>query len=93
MADTHDLALTGAELDRALAKAAALPEGALATEDFVREQLKELEVSDGLPPVTETDNDSLLFVADGVWVKGTLAASPIKTYIDNYISEALGGEY
>ena len=66
MADTHDLALTGAELDRALAKAAALPEGDMATEDFVREQLKELEIPGGLPEATEADNGKFLMVVGGV---------------------------
>ena len=66
MADTHDLVLTGAELDGALAKAAALPEGTLATEDFVREQLKELEIPGSLPETTEADNGKFLMVVGGV---------------------------
>lgn len=66
MAGTHKLVLTGEELDAALAKAAALPGGTVATEDFVREQLKDLEISSGLPEATEADNGKFLMVVGGV---------------------------
>lgn len=46
-----------------------------------------------LPEITTDDNDKILQVIDGVWTKTALADSSIATYIDNYINEALGGEY
>lgn len=66
MAEVHKANLTSAEFNPALAKAAALPEGTLATEDFVREQLKELEIPGGLPEATEADNGKFLMVVGGV---------------------------
>ena len=47
----------------------------------------------GLPEVTADDNDKLLQVVDGTWQTVALADSAIADYIDNYINEALGGEY
>lgn len=46
-----------------------------------------------LPEVTTDDNDKILCVKEGAWSAVTVAESPIKTYIDNYINEALGGDY
>lgn len=46
-----------------------------------------------LPPVTEEDNDMILQVIGGVWTKTQIAGSAFATYIDNYINEALGGDY
>lgn len=45
------------------------------------------------PTATEADNDRILQVIGGVpsWVD--ISASAIATYIDNYINEALGGDY
>lgn len=51
------------------------------------------EGASGLPAVTEEDNDKILQVVDGAWAVVSLADSAVKTYIDAYISEALGGEY
>lgn len=45
------------------------------------------------PAVTSADNGKVLQVVDGVWTAVTVADSAIKTYVDEYISEALGGEY
>lgn len=76
MADLHKANLTSAELNPALAKAAALPGGTVATEDFVREQLKDLEIPSGLPEATEADNGKFLMVVGGVpaWVALTNVA-------------------
>lgn len=49
--------------------------------------------SGGLPAVTTADNDKLLQVVNGKWTVVALKDSSVKTYIDEYISEALGGEY
>lgn len=46
-----------------------------------------------LPWVSGEDDGQMLFVSGGEWVKGTIADSPIKAYIDEYINTALGGEY
>ena len=46
-----------------------------------------------LPKVTEEDNDKILQVVDGAWVKVSMADSAVKTYIDDYINSALEGEY
>lgn len=46
-----------------------------------------------LPKVTTDDNDKIMQVINGVWTKITLADSVVKTYIDDYISSALGGDY
>ena len=40
-----------------------------------------------------TDNGHILQVANGVWKSVSVADSAVKTYIDEYISSALGGEY
>lgn len=47
----------------------------------------------GLPEVTTDDNDKIIQVVDGAYQVVTLENSVVKTYIDNYIDEALGGEY
>ncbi len=49
--------------------------------------------SGGLPAVTTADNDKLLQVVDGKWTAVALKGSTIETYINEYIGEALGGEY
>ena len=46
-----------------------------------------------LPTVTENDNEKILQVVDGEYVLIAVEDSSVKTYIDNYINEALGGEY
>lgn len=47
------------------------------------------------PDVTEEDNGKILCVVNGKWKAVALSAadSPVKTYIDDYINEALGGDY
>ena len=45
------------------------------------------------PEVTEEDESKMLQVVDGVWTAVSVADSSIKTYIDDYINEALGGDY
>ena len=47
----------------------------------------------GLPEVTTDDNDKIIQVVDGAYQVVALENSAVKTYIDNYINEALGGEY
>lgn len=48
---------------------------------------------DILNPVTADDNDKIMQVVDGVPQFVALEESAIKNYIDNYINEALGGDY
>jgi len=51
-------------------------------------------LEDVFPPgVTEDDDGKILQVVDGVWSAVTVANSSIGKYIDDYISEALGGDY
>lgn len=46
-----------------------------------------------LPLVEAADSGKMLQVVDGVWAAVSVADSSIKTYIDDYINEALGGDY
>lgn len=46
-----------------------------------------------LPAVTDADEGKILQVVAGKWTAVALADSAVKTYIDDYINEALGGEY
>lgn len=46
-----------------------------------------------LPLVEAADSGKMLQVVDGVWTVVSVADSSIKTYIDDYINEALGGDY
>jgi hypothetical protein len=46
-----------------------------------------------LPTVTVEDDGKILQVVNGAWAKTALADSAIATYIDNYINDALGGDY
>ena len=46
-----------------------------------------------LPTVSAEDNGKLLQVVDGAWTVVDVADSSVNTYIDNYISDALGGDY
>lgn len=46
-----------------------------------------------LPPVTAADNGKILEVVNGVWSAVAIADSSVKTYIDEYLSAALEGDY
>lgn len=46
-----------------------------------------------MPVVTEEDNGKIMQVVDGALEVISLEESAVKTYIDDYISEALGGDY
>ena len=46
-----------------------------------------------LPLVVESDSGKLLQVVDNKWTPVSVADSSIKTYINDYINEALGGDY
>lgn len=46
-----------------------------------------------LPAVTTADEGKILQVAGGAWSVVAVADSAVATYVDDYISEALGGEY
>ena len=46
-----------------------------------------------LPLVVESDSGKLLQVVDNKWTPVSVADSAVKTYIDEYINEALGGDY
>lgn len=45
------------------------------------------------PTATEADNDRILQVVDGTPKFVDVSESSIATFIDNYINEALGGEF
>ena len=47
----------------------------------------------GLPAVTAADNDKILQVVDGAWASVPVADSAVKTFVDEYISSALEGDY
>lgn len=46
-----------------------------------------------LPSVTTEDNGKILQVVDGAWAAVAVADSAVKTYVDDYISSALEGDY
>lgn len=46
-----------------------------------------------VPSATVDDNDKIIQVVNGAYTLLTIEQSAIKTYIDNYINEALGGEF
>jgi hypothetical protein len=49
---------------------------------------------DRLPPaVSEADNGKIMEVKDGKWVPVTVSESSVKTFVDEYISSALEGDY
>ena len=47
----------------------------------------------GLPKVTAAENGKILQVNNGKWEAAAVADTSVKTYIDEYISSALGGDY
>lgn len=46
-----------------------------------------------LPTVTGTDNNRILQVVNGEWTAVKVADSSVKTFVDEYISSALEGDY
>lgn len=46
-----------------------------------------------LPPVTGDDNNHILQIVNGAWVKVAVKDSSVATFIDDYISSALEGDY
>lgn len=52
-----------------------------------------IQTSSAVPPVSAADNGKLYQVVDGKMAAVALADSAVKTYIDDYINEALGGDY
>lgn len=46
-----------------------------------------------LPPVTGDDNNQILQIVNGAWVKVAVKDSSVATFIDDYISSALEGDY
>ena len=46
-----------------------------------------------LPSVTTADNGKILQVVDGAWAAVAVADSAVATFVDDYINEALGGDY
>lgn len=46
-----------------------------------------------VPIVSGVDNGKIMQVVDGAWNAVSLANSTVKTYIDEYIAAALGGDY
>lgn len=46
-----------------------------------------------LPAVSSADNGKILQVVDGAWSAVAVADSAVKTYVDDYISSALEGDY
>lgn len=46
-----------------------------------------------LPKVTTADNGKILQVVNGGWAVLTAENSVIKTYVEDYLNEALGGDY
>ena len=56
-------------------------------------QMKTLNEKEHLPEPIVSDNGKILCVKDGKWAASAIAGSPVATYIDEYISTALGGDY
>ena len=46
-----------------------------------------------LPPVSAMDNGKIVEVVNGVWTAVNVADSSVKTFVDEYISSALEGDY
>lgn len=47
----------------------------------------------GLPFVTGADNGQIMQVVNGTWTSVPVAESAVKTYVDEYLSAALEGDY
>ena len=69
--------------------------------DFALVHAKDIEMNDGsrlcewdrLPKAAATENGKILQMKDGKWEAAEVSQSFVKTYLDEYIAEALGGEY
>ena len=56
-------------------------------------RLSDQDFSGGLPKVSEADEGKIFSVVDGKLVLVPVADSSVKTYVDDYISSALDGDY
>ena len=56
-------------------------------------RLSEFNPGSGLPEVSEADEGKIFSVVDGKLVLVPVADSAVKTYVDDYISSALEGDY
>ena len=65
-----------------------MPDGKRLSELTIPEQAK-----CDLPTVTASDNGKILQVKNGKWEATEISGSSVATYIDEYISSALGGDY
>ena len=66
--------------------------------DYIKDAEKRLEkvketAENALPAVSSLDNGKILCVAGGKWAAAAVADSPVSAFIDNYINDALGGDY
>ena len=52
-----------------------------------------IQTSSAVPSVSAADNGKIYQVVDGKMAAVSLGDSAVKTYIDDYINEALGGDY
>jgi hypothetical protein len=63
------------------------------TKKRVAELEKKMQEIRQLPDLTASDDGKLLQVKDGRWEAAPMEETAVKTYIDDYISSALGGDY
>ena len=86
---------TGQELDEALAAALCACDDAAKAEAALSE-MRELiaRIENVIPPTVGAADDGKIYqVLNGKMSVVAIADSAVKTYIDTYINEALGGEY
>lgn len=67
--------------------------GVLVQPDFVYAVMMPLSDTVGLPSVTGNDDGKIMQVVDGSWSAVPVADSSVKTFVDEYISSALEGDY
>ncbi len=63
------------------------------TKKRVAELEKKMQEIRQLPDLTDSDDGKLLQAKDGRWEAAPMEETAVKTYIDDYISSALGGDY
>lgn len=63
------------------------------TKKRVAELEKKMQEIRQLPDLTASDDGKLLQAKDGRWEAAPIEETAVKTYIDDYISSALGGDY